>query len=80
MGVNAAAFVHHVRSGRKTHFTGFAVPVLGFAICAFIWVHLSHPALALGTAWMIAGITYGAFRTRGFRSELVSFEVPSDLA
>jgi putrescine importer len=80
MGVNAAAFVHHLRTRKKTDFIGFAVPVLGFAICAFIWVHLSHPALALGTVWMIAGITYGAFRTRGFRSELVSFEVPSDLA
>jgi putrescine importer len=80
MGVNAAAFVHQLRTGKKTDFTGYTVPVLGFAICAFIWVHLSHPALALGTAWMIAGVTYGAFRTRGFRSELVSFEVPSDLA
>jgi putrescine importer len=80
MGVNAAAFVHQLRTGKKTDFTGYTVPVLGFAICAFIWVHLSHPALALGTAWMIAGITYGAFRTHGFRSELVSFEVPSDLA
>jgi hypothetical protein len=29
---------------------------------------------------MIAGITYGAIRTRGFRSELVTFEVPSDVA
>jgi hypothetical protein len=28
---------------------------------------------------MVAGITYGAFRTGGFRSELVTFEVPSDL-
>jgi len=29
---------------------------------------------------MAAGITYGAFRTRGFRAELVTFEVPSDVA
>jgi hypothetical protein len=28
---------------------------------------------------MAAGITYGAIRTRGFRAELVTFEVPSDL-
>jgi len=27
---------------------------------------------------MIAGIAYGAVRTRGFRSELVTFEVPAD--
>jgi hypothetical protein len=29
---------------------------------------------------MATGITYGAIRTRGFRSELVTFEVPSDVA
>ena len=79
MGVNAAAFIHHLRSGKRTNFSGFAVPILGFAICGFIWIHLSHPALVLGSVWMVAGITYGAFRTRGFRSELVSFEIPPDV-
>jgi amino acid transporter len=78
MGVNAAAFVHHLRHGVRTSLSGFVIPVLGFTICAFIWIHLSHPALVLGTVWMAAGITYGAFRTRGFRSELVSFEIPAD--
>jgi len=29
---------------------------------------------------MIAGITYGAIRTHGFRADLVTFEVPSDVA
>jgi hypothetical protein len=29
---------------------------------------------------MVAGITYGAFRTRGFCAELVTFEVPPDVA
>ena len=37
-------------------------------------------SLVLGAVWMIAGIAYGAVRTRGFRSELVTFEVPSDVA
>jgi putrescine importer len=80
MGVNAAAFVHHMRHETKKTPSGFIVPVLGFLICGFIWYHLSHPALALGATWMIAGITYGAIRTRGFRAELVTFEVPSDVA
>jgi hypothetical protein len=34
----------------------------------------------LGAVWMTAGISYGAIRTRGFRSELVTFEVPSDVS
>jgi putrescine importer len=80
MGVNAAAFVYHLRHEKSRSLSGFIVPVLGFVICAFIWVHLSHPALILGAIWMAAGITYGAFRTHGFRAELVTFEIPSDVA
>jgi hypothetical protein len=56
------------------------VPALGFLICAFIWANLSSKALVLGAVWMTAGISYGAIRTRGFRAELVTFEVPSDAA
>jgi putrescine importer len=83
MGVNAASFIHQLRhpgGGRVMRFIGLTVPVLGFLICGFIWFHLSHPALVLGAIWMAAGITYGAIRTRGFRSELVTFDVPPDEA
>jgi amino acid transporter len=80
MGVNAAAFVHHLRHEQSKSLNGYLVPALGFLICAFIWANLSSKALILGTVWMAAGITYGAFRTRGFRSELVTFEVPSDVS
>ncbi len=80
MGVNAAAFVHHLRHEKSKSLSGFIVPALGFLICAFIWYNLSSKALVLGTVWMAAGITYGAIRTRGFRAELVTFEVPSDVA
>jgi amino acid transporter len=86
MGVNGAAFVHQWRlrkSGQQEKsgsLGGFIVPALGFLICAFIWFNLSSKALVLGAVWMAVGITYGAFRTRGFRSELVTFEVPSDVA
>jgi amino acid transporter len=78
MGVNAAAFVHHLRNEKRSRLSGYVVPALGFLICGFIWAHLSMPALVLGFVWMTAGIGYGAVRTRGFRSELVTFEVPPD--
>jgi amino acid transporter len=80
MGVNAAAFVHHWRQKNSRSLGGFLVPALGFLICAFIWANLSSKALILGAVWMAAGITYGAIRTRGFRAELVTFEVPSEVA
>jgi amino acid transporter len=86
MGVNAAAFVHHWRLKKSDpeasggNLSGLVSPALGFLICGFIWWNLSPPAKVLGFVWMAAGITYGAIRTRGFRSELVTFEVPSDVA
>ena len=80
MGVNVAAFIHHGRSGKARSLSGFIVPALGFLICAFIWIHLSRTALVLGVVWMAAGITYGAIRTRGFRADLVTFDIPADQA
>jgi putrescine importer len=78
MGVNAAAFVHYWLHGKVRTVSSFLVPVLGFLICGFIWLNLSRPALILGAAWMIAGIAYGAIRTRGFKAELVNFDIPAE--
>lgn len=78
MGVNAASFVHYWLQAKSRRVSDLLVPVLGFLICAFIWIHLSRPALVLGVIWMAAGIAYGAVRTQGFRSELVTFEIPPE--
>jgi putrescine importer len=78
MGVNAAAFVHYWLHGKVRTLSSFLVPVVGFLICGFIWLNLSRPALILGAAWMIAGIAYGAIRTRGFKAELVNFDIPAE--
>jgi amino acid transporter len=80
MGVNAASAVYMWRHERRVNPLGLALPVLGFLICTFLWINLSRPALELGIVWMAVGISYGAIRTRGFRTKLVSFEVPSDEA
>ena len=77
MGVNGASFLYQWRQG-SGHRSGLIVPALGFLICGFIWFHLSPPALILGAVWMVVGITYGAYRTKGFQSQLVTFEVPKD--
>ena len=68
-----------MREKQKT-ITNFMVPVLGFTICLLLWLNLSRPAKIAGIIWMSAGIAYGAIRTRGFRSELVSFEAPEEEA
>jgi putrescine importer len=79
MGVNAAAFTrYYLRAGRK-RMADCLLPVLGFLICVFIWWNLSRPAMIAGTAWLAVGIAYGAWRTRGFRNNLIKFDVPSDV-
>ena len=78
MGVNAASFTHYFWRGKEKKWTDFAMPVLGFAICLMLWLNLSRPAKIAGSIWMILGIAYGAVRTRGFRADLVSFDIPDN--
>jgi putrescine importer len=80
MGVNAASFTRYYVRERQRTLGNFLPPILGFTICLLLWLNLSRPAKIAGTIWMLLGIAYGAYRTRGFRSELVSFDVPDDAA
>jgi putrescine importer len=79
MGVNSAALIRfYFREAHKRWFN-FISPVLGFLICMLLWLSLSRHAKLLGLGWMVIGIAYGAYNTRGFRRELVSFEIASDV-
>jgi amino acid transporter len=73
MGVNLAALVHYYIRGEKTA-SNLLPPSLGFIICGLLWWNLSLPAKKLGVVWLAVGIAYGAWRTRGFRRELVRFD------
>jgi putrescine importer len=53
-------------------------PLAGFSICFFLWRNLSLKAWIVGGIWMIVGIAFGAIKTRGFRGDLVDFELPSE--
>jgi amino acid transporter len=77
MGVNAAAFIrYYVRAGEKK-LGNLIPPILGFCICLVLWLHLSRPAKIVGGLWMLAGIAFGIWKTRGFREQL-SFETPTE--
>jgi putrescine importer len=76
MGVNLAALTHYYIRGEERTLGQLIPPVLGFLICLFIWTSLSRLAMIVGSIWMITGIAYGAWKTKGFRSELVNFDVP----
>lgn len=60
MGVNAAAFVRYFLRAREKHWTNLVSPLLGFAICFYIWQSLGPHAKLLGGMWTIIGIAYGA--------------------
>ncbi|MCC6862020.1 MAG: APC family permease [Bryobacterales bacterium] len=77
MGVNAAAFRRYFLRGQKT-LGNFLPPLLGFCICFYIWLNLRWPAKLAGGLWLLAGVLYGAWKTRGFKGELVSFELPPE--
>jgi putrescine importer len=78
MGVNAAAFTRYYLRAEKKTLVNFFPPLLGFLICCGIWLNLSWPAKIAGTAWVLVGIIYGAYKTRGFRADLVRFELPPE--
>jgi putrescine importer len=78
MGVNLAALTHYYIRGADRTLWQLIPPALGFVICLFIWLHLSKLAMIVGSIWMITGIAYGAWKTKGFQSDLVNFDVPPE--
>ncbi len=78
MGVNAATFVHYFVRGRQRTLGTFLPPLLGFAICLVLWLGLSYKAKLAGGAWIILGLIFGAIKTRGFKRDLVNFDLPPE--
>lgn len=80
MGVNAAAFVRYYLREDKKKLSNLFPPALGFVICLLLWANLSPKALIFGGIWMAVGIAFGAWKTKGFRGNLVDFELPPEEA
>lgn len=78
MGVNLASLTHYFLRGRDRSWSQLLIPALGFLICFFIWTNLSRLALVAGSVWMLSGIAYGLWKTKGFKEDLVSFDVPAE--
>jgi putrescine importer len=78
MGVNAAAFVRYYLREPHKKLSNLLPPILGFVICLLLWLNLSMPAKIAGSIWMAAGIAFGAWKTKGFRGDLVNFDLPAE--
>jgi putrescine importer len=74
MGVNLAALIHYYVRATERKLSNLLMPGAGFLICLLLWLNLSRPAKIAGGVWMIAGILFGAWKTRGFRGTLVNFD------
>jgi len=78
MGVNLAAFMRYCVREKKWGMGNFVPPLAGFLICLLLWLNLSRPAKIAGAVWMAVGILFGAIKTRGFRGDLVNFDIPAE--
>jgi putrescine importer len=78
MGVNAAAFTRYFLRDQQKSFFNFLLPGLGFLICLVLWWNLSPKARIFGAIWMAIGIAFGAWKTRGFRGNLIDFDLPPE--
>jgi amino acid transporter len=74
MGVNISCFLHYfVRArarGERMTFWNCVSPLLGFAVCAYLWASLGKWALIVGVCWLATGIIYGAWRTSFFQKPI----------
>jgi amino acid transporter len=78
MGVNLAALVRYYFRENHKSLGNLLPPLAGFAICLLLWLNLSRKAWIVGGIWMLAGIAFGAWKTRGFRGNLIDFELPPE--
>lgn len=71
MGVNLAAVRHFWFSaeavGRRNFFVDAVIPGFGFVFCSVLLISLQTWTKYAGLVWLVVGILYAAFKTRGFR-------------
>ena len=79
MGVNASAFVRFFWRAPVKTVMNFVMPTLGFLVCLLLWWNLSTQARTLGLVWMAIGIAFGAWKTRGFKANLIQFDLSLDV-
>jgi putrescine importer len=78
MGVNVAALVRYFVREPQKKLGNLLPPLFGALICFVLWLNLTTKAKIVGGIWLLVGVAFGAWKTRGFRGDLVSFEVPPD--
>lgn len=77
MGVNLSVisrlYFRNDKFNRNT-FTDLIVPAAGFLFCLWIWISLPNSPKIIGGLWLLIGIIYLAFTTKGFRKQPASLD------
>ena len=73
MAVNIASIREYYFKAKKrtmsTFFLHFLPAAIGFFMCLLIWLNLPAKTFIIGGGWMIVGIIFLAFQTKGFRKQ-----------
>lgn len=74
MGVNLSVISHYfLRGGERRGlgiFSNLLVPVVGFLVCFYVFINLSHLAKTIGVIWCVAGLVHASYLTKGFRRSI----------
>ena len=73
MGVNLSALLRYWVRGEDRSWSNLVIPALGFLICLYMWLSLRTPAKIAGMSWLTAGMVFGAWKTKGFKHDLLKF-------
>ena len=78
MGVNVASLREYFFKAKVKTIKGFLIDFLpagiGFLFCLGIWLNLPLKTFVIGGIWMLAGVIYLAFRSKGFRETNVMID------
>lgn len=78
MGVNLATiasyYLHPPACHRRSVPWDLLLPGAGLVGCLIFWIGLPARAKIVGTLWVLAGLAYCAYKTRGFRERPVQFD------
>jgi amino acid transporter len=70
MGVNLVSLLHFWFSpaavGRRNFFVDAFIPAFGFVFCFVLLISLQTWTKYAGVLWLVAGVLYAAYKTRGF--------------
>ena len=78
MGVNLATlrcyYFRPLSGHRRNVLWDVLLPASGFVLCLIFWIGLPNRAKIVGGLWLLVGVAYSAYKTRGFRQQPLLFD------